>query len=195
MFVLLLLLLRSFCQYLACVSRVFSKASFYIIRIHTFRTEQDVLIAKLGQPEMILDLALTQFGCYVARALLRDERGECNSGHATHFGESIELGRNSSWSTLPGGCRGDSTVSSWIHEWHLNRISISETKIPVVALRIQSEKSCLGRFFLKHIDKASIWVAPWSTTGVIMRSFYGDSVGQLDSVSWIIEWTTYLNHF
>ena len=37
-------------------------------------TEQDVLIAKLGQPEMILDLALTQFGCYVARALLRDER-------------------------------------------------------------------------------------------------------------------------
>lgn len=64
----------SFCQYLACVSCVFSKASFYIIRIHTFRTEQDVLIAKLGQPEMILDLALTQFGCYVARALLRDER-------------------------------------------------------------------------------------------------------------------------
>ncbi len=73
---LLLVLLHSFCQYLACVSCtcVFSKASFYIIRIHAFRTEQDVLIAKLGQPEMILDLALTQFGCYVARALLRDER-------------------------------------------------------------------------------------------------------------------------
>ena len=38
------------------------------------RSEQDVLVAKVGQPEMILDLALTQFGCYVARAMLRDTR-------------------------------------------------------------------------------------------------------------------------
>lgn len=38
------------------------------------QSEQDVLVAKVGQPEMILDLALTQFGCYVARAMLRDTR-------------------------------------------------------------------------------------------------------------------------
>eukprot|EP00490_Sorites_sp_Unknown_P012544 CAMPEP_0114665278 /NCGR_PEP_ID=MMETSP0191-20121206/30469_1 /TAXON_ID=126664 /ORGANISM="Sorites sp." /LENGTH=410 /DNA_ID=CAMNT_0001909903 /DNA_START=84 /DNA_END=1316 /DNA_ORIENTATION=+ len=38
------------------------------------QTEQDVLVAKLGRPEMILDLALTQFGRHVASALLRDPR-------------------------------------------------------------------------------------------------------------------------
>ena len=36
-------------------------------------------MAKLGKPETILDLALTQFGCYVARALLRDARVDAES--------------------------------------------------------------------------------------------------------------------
>ena len=35
------------------------------------QSEQESLIAKLGHPQTILDLAMTQFGCYVARALLR----------------------------------------------------------------------------------------------------------------------------
>lgn len=37
-------------------------------------SEQEALISQLGRPEMILDLAQTQYGCYVARALLRDYR-------------------------------------------------------------------------------------------------------------------------
>ncbi|CAK9062604.1 unnamed protein product [Durusdinium trenchii] len=35
------------------------------------QSEQEMLVAKLGHAQAILDLALTQFGCYVARALLR----------------------------------------------------------------------------------------------------------------------------
>ena len=36
--------------------------------------EQDALLVRLGQPEQVLELAKTQYGSYVARALLRDNR-------------------------------------------------------------------------------------------------------------------------
>jgi len=36
--------------------------------------EQEALLFKLGQPEQVLELAKTQYGSYVARALLRDSR-------------------------------------------------------------------------------------------------------------------------
>lgn len=51
------------------------KNSSYIIEKalrHCDQTEQEALIEALGQPRLIFDLARTQFGCYVARALLQE---------------------------------------------------------------------------------------------------------------------------
>lgn len=51
------------------------KNSSYIVEKalrHCDPSEEKALIKALGQPHQIFDLARTQFGCYVARALLQD---------------------------------------------------------------------------------------------------------------------------
>ena len=53
------------------------KNSSYLVEkaiCYSSQSEQELLLAQLGEPHMILDLALTQYGCYVARALIRDGR-------------------------------------------------------------------------------------------------------------------------
>ena len=54
---------------------------------HCDQTEQEALIEALGQPRLIFDLARTQFGCYVARALLQESHLPC----PLPFLNSVEL--------------------------------------------------------------------------------------------------------
>ncbi|CAK9032286.1 unnamed protein product [Durusdinium trenchii] len=62
------------------------KNSSYLIEkalCYCSQQDQEVLVGKLGHPEALLDLALNQYGSFVARSLLQDSRvdAEAALGH------------------------------------------------------------------------------------------------------------------
>eukprot|EP00438_Fugacium_kawagutii_P006214 Skav219202 [mRNA] locus=scaffold537:50062:53657:+ [translate_table: standard] len=76
------------------------KNSSYIVEKalrHCDPSEEKALIKALGQPHQIFDLARTQFGCYVARALLQDSRVDAEAAM-----NIIKMHRSHLEQTTPG---------------------------------------------------------------------------------------------